>query len=106
MFRPHMDHHQATFFSYWGDNCTVHFVFCALEHIIALVVTRSFFHRIIPLHLFWRLFQCFYVVYFVYMFLASSFFHKSVSDYAKKGHVVAGFPVNMTVTGVTCCTQI
>jgi hypothetical protein len=37
MFRPHMGHHQSNF-CYWGDHCTVHFVFCALRHIVVLLL--------------------------------------------------------------------
>jgi hypothetical protein len=33
-------------FYYWGDHCTVHFVFCALRHVIVFVV--SFFSTIFP----------------------------------------------------------
>jgi hypothetical protein len=37
MFRPHMDHHQATLII-CGDHCTVHVVLSILRHIVVVVV--------------------------------------------------------------------
>jgi hypothetical protein len=47
---------------YWGDHCTVHFVFCALRHIV--VVAVNFLPRIFPSYLFDCYFSLFYIVYF------------------------------------------
>jgi hypothetical protein len=43
MFRPHLDRHKAIFII-WGDRCAVHFVLCALRHIVIFVV--DFLRRI------------------------------------------------------------
>jgi hypothetical protein len=55
------------YFCYWGDHCTVHFVFCALRHMVVFVV--SFFRRILPLYLFWWIFQSFVSFTLLWMFL-------------------------------------
>jgi hypothetical protein len=48
MFQPHMGYHQATFF-YWGDHFIVHFFFCALRHIVVLLLVSflEYYHCIL-----------------------------------------------------------
>jgi hypothetical protein len=60
MFQPHMAIIRQHYCS-WGEHCTVQFVFCALRHI---VVSVSFFRRILPLY-FLAAISVFFVVYFV-----------------------------------------
>jgi hypothetical protein len=47
---------------YWGDHCTVHFVFCTLRHINFFVVV-NFICRIYPLYLFGGYFSLFLMLF-------------------------------------------
>jgi hypothetical protein len=48
-------------FCYWGDHCTIRFVFCALRHIVELLFV-SFLERV---HISLADHSAFYVVFFV-----------------------------------------
>jgi hypothetical protein len=58
-------------FCYWGDHCTVHFVYCALRHIVVLLLVSfvEYIHCI-----FWRPSQSFMSFTLLCMFLVHKHF--------------------------------